>query len=83
VKRIPETQHTAMIDLTDFWIEHKNFAIPQKQSSDDLKPLNLLLRRGYVIRAEFNDRRFGYRPTNEGLDYILATEPEQFSPEAA
>jgi hypothetical protein len=82
VKRIPTDQHESVCGLMDWYIEVQSTpAIPKDQTPAGLRSYNLLLRRGFVVRFEFEDRRFGYSITRKGQDYCLATEPEEYSVE--
>jgi hypothetical protein len=79
-KRIPADQHDRICDLLEWFMEKgKVPAIPGDQTPQGLKPFNLLLRRGFVVRYEFDDRRFGYEITRSGQDYCLAMEPDIYS----
>lgn len=76
VKRVPQDQHDLMVDLGLFWIQNQTFAIV---STDENRKLgNKLLNRGFVMRGEFDGKRFGYKPLQAGLDYLVATEPDTF-----
>ena len=78
-KRIPTPQHQALIEFGLFQCENgREFARPSNQTPENLKPANLLLRRGFVMRAEFTDRSYGYRVTGSGMDYLLEHEPDTF-----
>jgi hypothetical protein len=78
-KPLPQDQQDCLRGLAYFQIEQGGMpALPKDQTKEGLKPYNLLLRRGFVIRLEFNDRRFGYRITGSGMDHMVATEPEEF-----
>lgn len=76
VKQIPEDQHSLMVAIAHHWINHQDWALCTTR--EQIKTGRLLRRRGFVIEAEMMDKRIGFRPRNDGLNYLLATEPEEF-----
>lgn len=78
-KRLPEAQHESLCKLGYFHVDSGGqWAIPKDQTKDGLKQYQLLLRRGLVMRGDFNDRRIGYRMVDDGWDYLLEHQSSDF-----
>ncbi len=78
-KKLADGPHEAAVSLAYFQIENPGQpAVPSDQSPANRRTFNVLVRTGYAMRYEFDDRRFGWRLTASGLEYVVATEPDEF-----